>query len=163
MTLPPQEKRTFFVTSVTIDRKLLFQSQRFCNLLLDVFGVDREKSRYLLHEFVIMRNHFHVILTPAPEISVEKAMQFIKGGFSYRAKKELRFNWEIWEKGSKEHRIKDSEDYQNHVDYIWQNPVRAKYVTAPEDFPFPSARLTEAVDPPPVWVVSRRMARARSA
>ena len=42
-----------------------------------------------VHEFVFMPNHVHLLITPAPDVSLEKAMQFIKGGFSYRAGKEL--------------------------------------------------------------------------
>jgi len=79
-------------------------------------------------------------------------MQFIKGGFSYRAKKELGMNFEIWQKGFKEHRIKDAQDYQSHVEYIWNNPVRAHLVMKPDDFPYSSARLHDAVDPPPAWI-----------
>ena len=79
-------------------------------------------------------------------------MQFLKGGFSYRAKKELGMKFEIWQKGFKEHRIKDADDYRAHVEYIWNNPVRARLVVRPEDFPYSSARLRDAVDPPPAWL-----------
>ena len=152
MPLAPQEVRTFFATSVTFERRLILQSKSLCDLLLDVFRDNRSKGRLLLHEFVIMRNHFHAILTPAPEIPLERAMQFLKGGFSYRAKKELGMKFEIWQKGFKEHRIKDADDYRDHVEYIWNNPVRARLVLRPEDFPYSSARLRDAVDPPPAWL-----------
>src|SRR5205085_6048016 len=82
--LAPQEVRTFFATSLTFERRLILQSKSLCDLLLDVFRDNRSKGRRLLHEFVIMRNHFHAILTPAPETPLERAMQFLKGGFSYR-------------------------------------------------------------------------------
>ena len=51
-------------------------------LLVDVLAENRRKRRFLLHEFVIMPNHFHLLLTPAEEIPLEKAMQYIKGAFS---------------------------------------------------------------------------------
>ena len=105
-----------------------------------------------MHEFVIMPNHLHTILTPAPKVSLEKAMQYIKGGFSYRAKKEMNFNFEVWQKGSKDHGIKNAEDYQAHVDYIWNNPVRAKLVARAEDFPYSSAKLRNEVDEAPKWL-----------
>jgi putative transposase len=34
-----------------------------------------------------MPNHFHVLLTVGSEMSVEQAVQFIKGGFSFRQAK----------------------------------------------------------------------------
>ena len=96
-----------------------------------------------------MRDHVHLILTPAPLTSLEKAMQFVKGGFSFRAKKELNFNREVWEKGFNEHRIKDADDYAKHIEYIWMNPVRAGYVDRPEDYLYSSARCKNEVDPAP--------------
>jgi REP-associated tyrosine transposase len=151
MALPPQEDRTYFVTSVTVGRKLLFRSSLFCELLLDVFRENRSKQRLLLHEFVIMPNHFHAIVTPVRKVSLEKAMQCVKGGFSYRANDELRFAFDIWQPGFAPHRIKDTGDYAVHVEYIWNNPVRARLVLRPEQYPYSSARRKDLVDPAPAW------------
>jgi REP-associated tyrosine transposase len=59
------------------------------SLLLDTLLHYRREQKYLLHEYVVMPNHLHLIFTPA-DITLERAMQFVKGGFSYRAKKEVR-------------------------------------------------------------------------
>jgi REP element-mobilizing transposase RayT len=64
---------------------------------VDVLVENRRKGRFLLHEFVIMPNHFHLQLTPAAAIPLGKALQFIKGGFSFRAKREIHFGLEIWQ------------------------------------------------------------------
>lgn len=68
---------------------------------------------YLLHEFVVVRDHFHLLITPLT--SLEKAVQYIKGGFSHRAKVGLGSNMEIWQRGFSDHRIRDWEDYRLHV------------------------------------------------
>src|SRR2546423_8250961 len=103
MPIAPQSVRTFFVTSVTHQRRALLQSERMAGLLIDVLYRNREKGRFLLHEFVVMPNHFHLLITPAPDIPLEKAVQFIKGGFSFRVKKELKSNFEIWQTGFTNH------------------------------------------------------------
>jgi len=163
MTLAPQEIRTFFTSSVTWERRLILRSDALCDLLLDVLRQDRANGRYQIHEFVFMRDHVHVILTPAPLVSLEKAMQFVKGGFSFRAKKELNFNREIWQKGNKEHRITDTGDYAKHVEYIWMNPVKAGYVQSPEEYFYSSARLRSEVDPaPPHFQVNLEALRAKT-
>jgi len=77
-------------------------------------------------------------------------MQFIKGGFSYRAKKELNFNGEIWQKGYNEHAVTDADEYARHVEYIWMNPVKAGFVDRPEDYLYSSLRLKAEVDPTPM-------------
>ena len=130
----PQSTRTFFVTSTTAGRRALLQSDRMAQLLVDVLAENRQKKRFLLHEFVIMTNHFHLLLTPAEEIPLEKAMQYIKGAFSYRAKREIHFAFEIWQASFVNHRLRDAEDYKHHHTYIWENPIRAGLSEGPELF-----------------------------
>jgi len=121
--LSPQELRTFFITFVTADRRSIFQVARNASLLMDVFRSDRQKGRYCLHGWVVMPDHVHLLLTPAEDIPLEKAIQFIKGGFSFQ----LSSGREVWQRGYTEHRIQDAEDFERHVEYIAQNPVRARF------------------------------------
>ena len=116
---------------------------------MDVLYDNREKGRMLLHEFVIMPNHFHLLLTPAADIPLEKVMQFIKGGFSYRARKELHINFEIWQVGFTSHRIHDGLDYDQHRLYIRESPVKARLVERAELFPYSSAFPGAGLDAAP--------------
>jgi putative transposase len=96
-----------------------------------------------------MPDHFHLILTPAPDISLEKAVQYIKGGFSFRAKKELAFQSLVWEESFTNHRIRDADDYQQHREYIHRNPVKAGLVKTPSEYPYSSAYPGMDLDPAP--------------
>jgi putative transposase len=138
--------QTYMVTSTTGDRQGHFRNERWARLLLDTLYYYRN-SAYLLHEFVIMPDHIHVLITPLT--NVEKAVQFIKGGFSYRAKKELGSNLEVWQKGFSDHRIRDAGDYAEHVSYTRQNPVRAGLCEIAEEFPYSSAHGGFELDPAP--------------
>src|SRR5437764_14888789 len=82
--------RTFFITTVTRQRTPLCRSQPEAELMMDVLVHYREQMRYVLHEFVIMPEHLHLLLTPEADISIERALQLIKGGFSYRLGKAKR-------------------------------------------------------------------------
>ncbi len=127
----------------------------FLNALQDYRG----QGRYLLHEFVVTPDHFHLILTPAADVPLEKAGQYIKGGFSFRAKRELAFRSLIWqEKSFTHHRIRDAEDYQKHRDYIHNNPVKAGLVKTPSAYPYSSAFPGMEVDPAPLWLKLSRWA-----
>jgi putative transposase len=117
-------------------------------LFIDTISHYRREQKFLLHEFVLMPTHFHLLLTPS-EITLERAMQFIKGGFSYRVKKKLALNMEIWERGYVDHRIRDATDYARHVGYIRQNPVEAKFVSRAEDYLYSSAHGGFELDPCP--------------
>jgi putative transposase len=147
-----QEKRTFFVTSASAPRRAIFQSKPMANLLADVLQEYRRRQKFLLHQFVIMPDHFHALLTPPGEVSLEKALQYIKGGFSYRARKELTFLGEIWEKSFSNHRIRDSRDYDIHCEYIWKNPVKRFLCRRASEFPYSSAFPAAEVDPAPPWL-----------
>ena len=149
---PPQSLRTFFVTSSTESHRAILQSERMASLLMNCLFENRKKERFLLHEFVIMPDHFHALITPAAQVPLEKAMQFIKGGFSYRAGKELNVSFAIWQSGFTDHRIRDFQDYQRHRSYIHQNPVKAGLVDAPELFSYSSAFPGIAIDPAPPWL-----------
>jgi putative transposase len=135
----PQQIRTFFVTSVTWGRRSVFQTARSADLFLQNLIANLDKGRFQLHAFVLMPDHFHLLITPAAEISLEKALQFVKGGFSFRAKKEGLYSGEIWQPGFTEHRVKDAADFLVHVQYIHENPVRARLVESPEDYSHSSA------------------------
>jgi putative transposase len=82
----PQEIRTYFVSAVTANRRRLFQVETNAQLMLDVLDHYRAQEKFALHAFAIMPDHIHVLITPATDVSLEKAVQFIKGGFSFRLK-----------------------------------------------------------------------------
>jgi REP-associated tyrosine transposase len=124
------------ITTSTWTRHDLFCNERWANLLMDTIYHYRG-SAYLLQEFVIMPDHLHALITPLT--SLEKAVQFIKDGFSYRAKKELGSNMEIWQKGFSDHRVRDGSDYRVHASYVRQNPVRKGLCERPEEYPYCSA------------------------
>ena len=86
-----------------------------------------------------MPNHLHVLLTTGEGITLERAAQMIKGGFSFRARKELDMRDEIWQRGYVDHRIRDARDFMVHRDYIWQNPVRRYLAENPAGYRYSSA------------------------
>ena len=149
MKLAPQEIRTFFVTASTWGRRTIFRAAPLAELFLKVCFEYRNKKKFELHEFVLMPDHFHMILTPDHEVPLEKVMQFIKGGYSYRVKKELGWNTEIWSTGFSEHRIKDPNDYENHRQYIFQNPVRKGLADQPHEYLYSSATGKYLLDAAP--------------
>jgi putative transposase len=134
------------VTTETWQRRGLFHVDSWAKLLIDTLYHYRGQS-YLLHEFVVMPDHTHVLLTP--QTTLEKAVQFIKGGFSYRAKKELGSNMEVWQTGFQDHRIRDASDYAIHVSYIHGNPVKERLCEHAKEYRFSSAHPGFELDPVP--------------
>ena len=140
---------TFLVTSSTWGRRDLFRAEPWAQLFLDVIYENRKLSRYQLHAFVLMPNHFHLLLTVASNPGLEKAVQYIKGGFSYRAGKELGSRMEVWQRGFDDQWIKDEAAFVQAKLYVLKNPVRARLAAKPEDYPFCSAFAGFEVDAAP--------------
>ncbi len=116
---------------------------------MDTLFAYRDKGVYLLHAYVLMPEHFHVLLTPSPEKSLERAVQYIKGASSHAIGEALRFQFPVWQPGFSDHRIRDAQDYHTHFCYIEQNAVRRRLVTHPEDYRWSSACGEFQMDDPP--------------
>jgi putative transposase len=127
----------YFVTASTFQRRELFRKEPMARLFVDVLFHYRDKKNYLLHEFVLMPDHFHLLLSPS--LSLERSLQLIKGGFSYRAKREVQQSGEIWQPSYYDRRVREIEDYNNFKYYIRRNPVERGLAETPEHYRYSSA------------------------
>jgi putative transposase len=85
MAIPLRSARpgTFFITSCTFNRLPFFQKPANAELFLETLQHYRRLGNYLLHDFVVMPDHVHLLLTPQ-RITLERTVQLVKGGFSHR-------------------------------------------------------------------------------
>ena len=98
MRLKPQ---TYAITILTHARQRLFQRTANAELMIATLLRYRDADKFLLHAFVIMPDHIHVLVTPSE--SAAKAVQLIKGGFSFAIRDQ--FPGDVWHTGHHEHRI----------------------------------------------------------
>jgi putative transposase len=140
----PQDLRTYLLTAVTAQRRRLFQATANAELFVATLQENRLKGRFA---FVVMPDHVHLLLTPAEDVSLEKVMQFLKGGFSFRLKSKM----DVWERGYDSRRITDRSHFETCRRYVEENPVRARVVGAAEMYPYSSCGREGLVDPRPSW------------
>jgi putative transposase len=126
--------RTFFVTTKTSMGRRLLQSERNARLLIDVLRSLVAEQMFELHDFVIMPDHVHLLLTVGEGMTVEKAMQLLKGRFSYRLSHECGYKGEVWQRGFSEAQLINQASFETHRNYIAENPVKAGLVTAAGDY-----------------------------
>ncbi|MBS1851997.1 MAG: transposase [Acidobacteria bacterium] len=141
--------RTFFVTSSTWDKRNLLQSDRCAALFIKILYEYRVQGKFKLHEFVVMPDHFHLLLTVGNEMPIERAVQFIKGGFAFRAGKEFGMRAPFWQKGFSEVRVLEASGYARMREYIRNNPVKRGLVRQAEEYLYSSARTGIELDPQP--------------
>jgi len=140
---------TYFVTTKSFQSTSLFQVQQTAEIIISKIREYRDRKDYLLHDFVLMPNHLHLILTPAPGVSLEKAMQLIKGGSSHEIHRIRGNKMEIWQAGFHESSVTSWSEYQKKRDYVQYNPVAAKLTDKPAAWPYGSASGKFGLDPIP--------------
>jgi putative transposase len=128
--------RTFFATTKTSQGCHLLQSERNATLMIDVLRSYVAAGKFRLDDFVVMPDHLHLLVTVGGGMTIEKAMQFIKGGFSYRLKKECGYLGEVWQSGFSEVRVDDRQSFVQHREYIAANPVKAGLADSPDTYPY---------------------------
>jgi putative transposase len=127
----------YFITASTFQKRNILQSERMAGLFLEVLFHYRHRNEFLLHEFVVMPDHFHLLITPGNPL--ERAMQLIKGGFSFRAKKDLGFVHEIWQPSYYDRRVRDAGEYFAFREYIRRNAVKRGLAADADKYPYSSA------------------------
>ena len=63
--------------------RALLQSERNATLLIDVLRSYVAAHKFQLHDFVVMADHVHLLMTVGGDMTIERAMQFIKGDFPF--------------------------------------------------------------------------------
>ena len=126
---------TYFVTANCADKRSILQVERSSELMLKV--LQHYRGHYRLHAFVLMPDHLHLLLTPQ-DITLERCLQLVKGGFSRRYHMEGGLK-DVWQRGFADHRCRDRADFLEHKTYIEQNPIKAGLSSLAEEYGWSSA------------------------
>jgi putative transposase len=137
----------YFVTTDTWQRRALFAKPDVARIVLEQILSCRDRAFHKLHAIVLMPEHLHILLTPADDATIEKAMQMIKGGSAHRMGLERPHKFPIWHAGFHDRWMRNAEEYRSAKKYIERNPVEAKLVERPEDYIFSSASGQYVLDP----------------
>ena len=98
------------------------------------------EARYLLHEWVVMPNHVHVVVWPMPNHLLSDILKSWKQFTSRRAKKILSLGEEpFWQPESYDHWVRNDAEEGRIRTYIRNNPVKANLSKTPEDWRWGSA------------------------
>lgn len=124
-----QSQSTYAITISTFQQHRHFQRTANAEVFIATLFRYRDSGKFLLHAFVVMPDHVHILITPAIDVSTAKAIQFVKGGYSFEVREQS--PGEIWHSGHHEHRIRDLSDFVAQKLYIANNPSRKLYAEYP--------------------------------
>ena len=141
--------KTYFITASAYMHQNLFQRTETADLLLSTIFRYRDAKEFSVHEFVIMPNHLHLLLSVEDGHSVGRAVQLIKGGVSHAIGKAGMKLKAVWQPSYYEHRVRDDGDYTRIRNYIRENPVRRGLIESAEKYAYSSANTTYRLDEVP--------------
>ena len=95
-------------------------------------------GHYLLHAFVVMPNHVHLLAAPA--VALPKLTKSLKGITAKRANVMLSLTGSaFWQEESYDHLIRHEREFEGIRNYIAENPVRAGLVKEAREYQWSSA------------------------
>ena len=109
-----------------------------------------------IHSFVLMRNHDHLFVqTPEPNLSA--GMQYLNGSYTSYFNRRHRRCGHLFQGRFKGHLIEEQGYFLEVSRYIHLNPIRAKVVARPEQYPWSSYRGYQRVSRTVAWVTYDRV------
>jgi REP element-mobilizing transposase RayT len=104
-----------------------------------------QQQLYRLSSFVIMSNHVHILIWPKAQLP--KITRAIKGFTAREANRILgRTGEKFWQDESFDHAVRNEDEFCRIVRYIERNPVKARLVDSPEEWPWSSGARRVGVD-----------------
>ncbi|WP_204140845.1 transposase [Halomicronema sp. CCY15110] len=135
---------TYFFTVVTESRRPLLIEQ--IERLREAFRHCIQRHPFSIEGIVVLPDHLHTIWRlPEDDADYSTRWMVIKRKFSAGLTSEHvnQSKWSkrekgIWQRRFWEHTIRDQDDWQRCLDYIYFNPVKHGYCASPADWPFSS-------------------------
>jgi putative transposase len=98
----------------------------------------RNARDFDLHNFVVMPNHVHILVTP--QIPVSNFMHSLKRFTARQANRTLGLTGQaFWQDESYDRLVRDAREFDRIASYIERNPVDAGLVSEPDRFQWSSA------------------------
>lgn len=130
----------YHVTARGNERKRIFFSQADYKKFKDYLSEAQNQYGYLLHCYMLMTNHYHLIIE-TPEGNLSKVMHYINGSYTNYVNRRRGRSGHLFQ-GRYKAILIDKDNYLLELSrYVHLNPVRAKMVARPEDYPHSSYRL----------------------
>jgi putative transposase len=128
----------YFVTSVIKDRQKLLLHEEICALNLKDLEFYRNKYGFLLHGYVIMPDHMHLLLSLKEKGNISKVMRDLKSHTAQMINGLLKRKGTLWQQGFYDHVIRDERDFRTRINYIHRNPLTSGLVKDVQDYRFSS-------------------------
>ncbi len=137
------EGATYFFTVVTAQRRCLLANEHATSVLRQSVASVLQQMPFYINAWVVLPDHMHAIWTlPAGDQDFSTRWGLIKAGFSRNSglphASATRRESGLWQPRFWEHKIRDTQDYNAHMDYVHYNPVKHGHAAEVKDWPYSS-------------------------
>lgn len=123
--------------------------------LLDLLGQAVTRFQWIVYQYVLMTNHFHLVLQ-LDEATLSSGMHWLNGGYAQAFNRRHGRVGHLFQ-GRFHARLVEKESYLLEVlRYVVLNPVRAKMVSRPEQYPWSGHQATAGLCAAPRWLAVDR-------
>ena len=135
----------YFVTDTVVDWVDIFSRPRYKHIILESLQYCQKEKGLIIYAWVLMTNHMHMIIGSTGENKVGADMQesrreWMLNRFEYAGRNDKKIkNYKFWQEGNDAQEIFLTDYFNQKLDYIHQNPVRAEFVNEAEDYRYSSA------------------------
>lgn len=130
----------YFITSSTLDKKKILITPEHLNLWTETFKKLVIEFNIKLIAWVILANHYHLLLMPNRSNQLGLFMKRLNGStsrklnlFDHQQGRQIWYSY--WDTC-----IRGENDFWTRFNYIHYNPIKHRYVDNPEDWEFSSYR-----------------------
>jgi putative transposase len=120
------------------NRQAIFDSNADYQTLLDLLCENAKKFNVAIHAYVLMGNHFHLLVTPQTADGLPQMMQAVGRSYVRYFNDAQKRSGTLWEGRYKSTLIQSERYLLACMAYIDLNPVRAGMVAAARDYPWSS-------------------------
>ncbi|MDP8230619.1 MAG: transposase [Candidatus Gorgyraea atricola] len=133
-----EEGYPYLITTATFNRKPIFRDERNCKILLATIEFFKLVLDYKLFAYCLMPDHLHLIIQTYGIYNISYIMKMIKGNFARKYNKMLSTQGKVWQDRFYDTGLRNHDVLLQKIEYIHNNPVRAKLTTTPDEYPFSS-------------------------
>jgi putative transposase len=134
---PFLSNRYFFLTVRLLRRRAKLADPDF-RLLGHAFNRARRLHRFYLTAWVFLPDHCHAICAPAHPTTISLVIKSVEQSSTSAINQQRGTEGELWQPRFFDRTLRTVEEYNEKVEYIHLNPVKAGLVRRPQDWPWSS-------------------------
>src|SRR3989304_10587763 len=148
----------FHVISRGNNKQWIFHEEEDFKKFLEIVDLHKKAKPFYLYHYVLLNNHFHLLLEPGPGQIISKILQGIKLSYVYYYRKKYNYFGHLFQDRFKSILIQKDSYLLSCGAYIELNPVRAKIIKSAEGYQYRSSRYYTRgeknyfIDPDPFYL-----------